>query len=269
MSITTTLPGEQAVIGGPEDIIEGTGEGESIFGTDEDDVIEARAGGDFVQGFAGNDEINAGGGADTVLGGEGDDTIDGRGGNDVLRGDAGADTFVFDPSQQGDDTVVDFSEGDVVAFSSAGLEELGLEATGEALDEANQDFNLSEDPETGDFVIEHAGGTITFNAVPFDEGPTTFAELEAAGLLEFTDDIPDDGGDGDGTDSDGDGTDGDGDGTDGDGDGTDGDGDGTDGDGTDGDGTDGDGTDGDAGDDEDEEESADSASSDSTDEAIA
>ena len=240
MSITTTLPGGPAIIGGPEDTIEGTDKGESIFGTDEDDVIEALRGGDFVQGLAGNDEINAGGGADTVLGGEGDDTIDGEGGDDVLRGDAGSDTFVFDPSQQGDDTVVDFGEGDVIAFSSAGLEELDLEATGEALDDA-EGFNLSEDPDTGDFVIEHAGGTITVNAVPFDEGPTTFAQLEEMGLLAFTDDIPDDGG------ADGE--------------------DGAAGD----DVADDDGAAGDdeTGDDEGEEGSADSASSDSTDEAIA
>jgi RTX calcium-binding nonapeptide repeat (4 copies) len=248
MSIITTLPGNQAVIGGPEDTIEGTNQAESIFGTDEDDVIEALGGGDFVQGFAGDDEINAGGGADTVLGGEGDDTIDGERGDDVLRGDAGNDTFVFDPSEQGDDTVVDFTEGDVVAFSSAGLAELGLEATSEALDEA-EGFNLSEDPDTGDFVIEHAGGTITFNAVPFDEGPTTFAELEAAGLLEFTDeDIAD--GDDDGTDDDA----------------ADGDDDGTDDDDVADDDAAGDDE---TGDDEDEEESADAASSDSTDEAIA
>lgn len=244
MSITTTLPGDQAVIGGPEDTIEGTGEGESIFGTDEDDVIAARGGGDFVQGFAGNDEINAGRGDDTVLGGEGDDTIDGRGGNDVLRGDAGSDTFMFDPSQQGDDAIVDFGEGDVMAFSSAGLEELGLEATSEALDEA-EGFDLTEDPDTGDLVIEHAGGTITLNAVPFDEGPTTFAELESAGLLEFTDDIPEDGTDDGAADGE----------------------DGAAGDDVADDG--GAAGDDETGDDEGEEESADAASSDSTDEAIA
>jgi hypothetical protein len=262
MSITTTLPGDRAVIGGPEDTIEGTAQAESVFGTDEDDVIEARGGGDFVQGFAGNDEINAGGGDDTVLGGEGDDTIDGRGGNDVLRGDAGSDTFMFDPSQQGDDTIVDLSEGDVIALSSAGLEELGLEATSEALDEA-EGFDLTEDPDTGDLVIEHAGGTITLNAVPFDEGPTTFAELESAGLLEFTDDIPEDGTDDGAADGE---------------DGAAGDDGGTDDDAADGeDGAAGDDVaddddaagDDDTGDDEGEEESADAASSDSTDEAIA
>src|SRR5690606_29978709 len=101
-------------------------------------------------------------------------------------GDAGADTFVFDPSQQGNDTIVDLTEGDVVAFSSAGLAALGLDATSEALDAADDQFNLVEDPDTGDFVIEHAGGAITVNAVPFDEGPTTFGQLEAAGRLQFT-----------------------------------------------------------------------------------
>src|SRR5690606_20281133 len=43
-----------------------------------------------------------------------------------------------------------------------------------------------EDADTGDTVIQHPGGTITLNAVPFEDGQT-FADLEGAGLLAFTD----------------------------------------------------------------------------------
>lgn len=192
MSVTTSLLGTiPGVVGGPEDTIEGTDTGEWIFGTDADDVIDALGGDDFVQALAGNDDIDAGDGNDTILAGEGDDTVEGGIGNDVLRGDAGADTFLFDPSQ-GDgtdaDSIVDFTpgDGDVIALSAAGLANVGLEEfSGAALDESAE-FNLVEDEETGDLVIEHPGGTITLNGVPFaEEGQEapTFAALEAAGLL--------------------------------------------------------------------------------------
>jgi hypothetical protein len=190
VSVTTNLLGTTTgVIGRPGERIEGTDSGEWIIGTDDDDVIAALGGDDFVQVFAGADEINAGDGNDTVLGGEGDETIDGGTGDDVMRGDAGADTFVCDPSrEEGADVIVDFTpeDGDVIAASAVGLANVGLdEFSGAALDESEA-FNIVEDAETGDLVIEHPGGTYTLNGVPFaEEGqePPTFAEFEAAGLL--------------------------------------------------------------------------------------
>jgi Ca2+-binding RTX toxin-like protein len=191
VSVSTNLLGSiPAVIGGSEDIIEGTDTGEWIVGTDADNVIDALGGDDFVQGLAGNDQIDAGDGNDTVLGGEGDDTVDGGAGDDVLRGDAGADTFLFDPSEQGADTVVDFSQedGDIIGLSAAGLANVGLtEFSGAALDES-EDFAIVANDD-GDVEIQHPGGTITLNGVPFaEEGaePPTFAALEAAGLLEIS-----------------------------------------------------------------------------------
>jgi RTX calcium-binding nonapeptide repeat (4 copies) len=192
VSVTTDLLGTTpGVIGRPGERIEGTDSGDWIIGTDDDDVIAALGGDDFVQAFAGADEIDAGDGNDTVLGGEGDETIDGGTGDDVMRGDAGADTFVCDPSrEEGADVIVDFTpeDGDVVAASAVGLANVGLdEFSGAALDESEA-FNIVEDAETGDLVIEHPGGTYTLNGVPFaEEGqePPTFAELESAGLLTF------------------------------------------------------------------------------------
>src|SRR5690606_3186396 len=188
MSVTTTLPGSiRAIIGGPEDTIEGTNQSQCIIGTESDDDIDALGRNDFVQGLGGDDEIDGGQGNDTVLGGEGDDTIEGGAGNDALRGDAGADTFLFDPSQAGNDQIADLTEGeDVIVFSSVGLASLGLtEFSGAALD-ADDRFSLVEDADTSDTVIQHPGGTITLNAVPFEDGQT-FADLEGAGLLAFTD----------------------------------------------------------------------------------
>jgi Ca2+-binding RTX toxin-like protein len=192
VSVESNLPGGLAgIIGSPlDETIEGTDTGEWIFGTDADDVIDALGGDDFVQALAGDDTIDAGDGNDTILAGEGDDTVEGGAGDDVARGDAGADTFLFNPAEEGNDIIVDFraADNDVVALSAAGLAEVGIEEfSGAALDESDA-FNLVEDEETGDLVIEHPGGTITLNGVPFaEEGaePPTFAALEEAGLLEI------------------------------------------------------------------------------------
>ena len=190
MSVTTNLLGTiPAVIGGPEGTVQGTDTGEWIIGTDADNVIAALGGDDFVQALAGNDQIDAGDGNDAVLAGEGDDSVEGGTGDDAMRGDAGADRFLFDPSRaEGADSIVDLTatDLDVIALSAAGLAAVGLqEFSGAALD-ASDLFNLVGDAETGDLVIQHPGGTITLNGVPFaQEGqpPPTFAGLEAAGLL--------------------------------------------------------------------------------------
>jgi Ca2+-binding RTX toxin-like protein len=192
VSVESNLPGGLAgIIGSPlDETIEGTDTGEWIFGTDADDVIDALGGADFVQALAGDDTIDAGNGKDTVLAGEGDDTIEGGAGDDVARGDAGADTFLFDPSEQGNDTIVDFTpeDGDAIALSAKGLSAVGItEFSGEALD-ASEDFSISTNEETGDLEIEHPGGVITLNGVTVAEGeePPTFAELEEAGALTIT-----------------------------------------------------------------------------------
>lgn len=190
MSVTTTLFGTiPAVVGRPGAAIDGTEEGEWIFGTEADDVIVAGAGDDFIQAIGGSNTISAGDGNDTVLGGAGDDTIEGGSGNDVLSGGGGANTFLFDPSRaEGDDVIVDFTaeNGDAIALSAAGLSRVGIdEFSGAALDQS-EDFDIVEDAETGDQVIEHPGGTITLFGVPFPEegqDELSFAALEADGLL--------------------------------------------------------------------------------------
>src|SRR5690606_14492518 len=116
-----------------------------------------------------------------------EETMDGAAADGALRCDAAAGTVLFDRSQAGNDQIADLTEGeDVIVFSSVGLASLGLtEFSGAALD-ADDRFSLVEDADTGDTVIQHPGGTITLNAVPFEDGQT-FADLEGAGLLAFTD----------------------------------------------------------------------------------
>jgi Ca2+-binding RTX toxin-like protein len=64
-------------------------------------------------------EIASGGGNDTVIGSDGDDTIRGGTGNDVITGGAGNDKFVYNNTNEGSDTILDFGAGDEIDFSSA------------------------------------------------------------------------------------------------------------------------------------------------------
>jgi Ca2+-binding RTX toxin-like protein len=146
--------------------IEGTSQGESIFGTANDDVINARGGNDFVLGLAGNDQIDAGGGNDKVVGGDGDDTITGGAGTDKLVGEAGDDTLTGGPGSDalaggagadtfvisGTDTILDFNpdEGDKIEGTIEGT------ARGESIfGTANDDVISARGG--NDFVLGQAG----------------------------------------------------------------------------------------------------------------
>ncbi len=75
----------------------------------------------FNQGrVGGNDTINGGDGNDTIFGQEGRDFITGGAGNDSLYGGSGNDVFVFGASNNGVDTIHDFStaQGDKLDVSA-------------------------------------------------------------------------------------------------------------------------------------------------------
>lgn len=142
--------GRDVVNGGEGNDILWGGQGANPDTADSGDTLSGEAGNDFVNGNGGDDAIDGGIGEDTVHGGRGDDVIFGGDGddmvfgdlgNDTLSGGAGADQFqmhgggrdviidfnlaqgdrvVLDAgasytlSQQGADTVIDWSEGQVV-----------------------------------------------------------------------------------------------------------------------------------------------------------
>lgn len=142
--------GRDVVNGGEGNDILWGGQGANPDTADSGDTLSGEAGNDFVNGNGGDDAIDGGVGEDTVHGGRGDDVIFGGDGddmvfgdlgNDTLSGGAGADQFqmhggghdviidfnlaqgdrvVLDAgasytlSQQGADTVIDWSEGQVV-----------------------------------------------------------------------------------------------------------------------------------------------------------
>jgi predicted extracellular nuclease len=82
-----TLRGTDAI-----DVIMGLGGSDLIDGLQAADVICGGAGDDSVSGSNGDDHLNGGFGNDTVLGGNGDDSLIGGPGTDVLNGGRGVNT---------------------------------------------------------------------------------------------------------------------------------------------------------------------------------
>ncbi|TDO10657.1 calcium-binding protein [Halomonas ventosae] len=78
--------------------------------------------------------INGGSGADTIVGTQGDDIIIGGSGNDTLTGGAGDDTFRFASTfasgsgsdTDGEDTIQDFTGGDVIEFTGSAPASLNI-----------------------------------------------------------------------------------------------------------------------------------------------
>jgi Ca2+-binding RTX toxin-like protein len=65
----------------------------NIIGSNYDDILNGDGSANALYGGAGNDTINGNGGNDTLIGGAGNDTLLGGAGNDLLIGGAGADTL--------------------------------------------------------------------------------------------------------------------------------------------------------------------------------
>lgn len=121
-----------------DDIIQGSGDGDKIFGGRGDDFIRGGNGNDHIFGGSGDDNIGGGNGHDFLFGGRGNDIVNGgkdsdflsggsgddritggSGGNDFMHGGRGADTFRIDAT--GDETVVldfDFREGDRIELKN-------------------------------------------------------------------------------------------------------------------------------------------------------
>ena len=79
---------------------------------------------DVLFGGNGNDTLDGGSGNDILSGGNGDDVLIGGSGNDTLTGGAGNDRFFFNARDFGQDTITDFSTGDVIDLSQLGIASL-------------------------------------------------------------------------------------------------------------------------------------------------
>ncbi len=92
-----------------------------LRGANGDDTLTGALFSDTLLGFDGNDILHGVGGADSLIGGNGSDTLIGGAGNDSLTGGTGADRFAYTASNQGTDTITDFTiaQGDTLTFTSA------------------------------------------------------------------------------------------------------------------------------------------------------
>ena len=111
------------------DNIEGTNDGDILFGNStstsiqglqgddrltgggNNDYFRGNSGNDTLSGNNGNDTLIGGTGFDYLLGGEGADILQGDNGNNLLRGAAGADIFVLFKTNKTTDTILDFEDG--------------------------------------------------------------------------------------------------------------------------------------------------------------
>jgi Ca2+-binding RTX toxin-like protein len=146
---------------GDDIIYGGRGDGNDIInGNGGDDIIFGGAGVDVLSGGIGDDIIFNGAGTDTVTGGDGDDVIWGGAGTDTLSGNAGNDTFGF-IAGNGLDTITDF---DITSLVAGVGDVLDLTAFGFADTDAVR--SAMQTNAAGDAqLVFGAGEVITFTGV--------------------------------------------------------------------------------------------------------
>ncbi len=95
---------------------------DNLLGFDGNDILLGLGGTDSLIGGNGNDSLDGGNANDTLLGGDGSDTLIGGANNDSLTGGTGADHFAYTASNQGIDTITDFTTADldVIQISASG-----------------------------------------------------------------------------------------------------------------------------------------------------
>ncbi|MEP4249148.1 calcium-binding protein [Tateyamaria sp.] len=149
--------------GNGRDLIQGIDGDDSLFGGNGADLLQGGNGEDLLVGGQGSDTLAGGNGADDLRGGNGNDRLIGGRENDVLTGGSGADTFFFSRNS-GDDTITDFSDGDVISINNTfrGNNETGRFDIPFFTYEAIEEFTTYED---GNAFIDLVGAA---SAATFD-----------------------------------------------------------------------------------------------------
>ena len=109
--------------GNGNDVLFGLLDLDTLDGGEGHDSLDGGADDDFLTGGNGNDTLLGASGSDTLDGGSGDDILNGGTGSDNLTGGTGADRFAYTASNQGIDTITDFTTADfdVIQISAFGV----------------------------------------------------------------------------------------------------------------------------------------------------
>ena len=160
---TMALPDIEHLYGSPhDDILAGDLRDNDIYGWLGDDMLYGGPGGgdDFLSGGDGNDSLYGGAGNDILDGDGGADLLRGGRENDTLSGGAGDDTFFFAPGG-GDDTVLDFGNG-----------------------EDHIDLTSFEDIRSvADLVMAQQAGNLVIDLSGQDGGTVTLQDVDEADIL--------------------------------------------------------------------------------------
>jgi peroxidase len=125
-----------------------------VGGNERNNNLSGSDGRDLLIGLGGNDRLEGGAGDDQLVGGKGRDRLVGGGGDDILEGGEGRDVFVI-RTGDGHDTIKDFSQGDVVHLSGAGVRRF-------------RDLDFSES-DRGVVLTLADGSTVTFEGLSEDD----------------------------------------------------------------------------------------------------
>jgi len=140
--------------GGGMDLLLGGDGNDTIYGGDGNDLVDGNAGDDIIYGESGNDTMNGGDGNDIISGGTGNDMLWGN-----FCGEGDADTFVFESSNNGNDTIGDF--------------EVDLDTIDLSLIESITGWNSLSMTQQGDDVVidltDHGGGSITLSGIDIND----------------------------------------------------------------------------------------------------
>lgn len=166
-----TLNGIENLAGSDyNDIIEGNGVHNVIWGGDGNDLINSRAGDDTLSGGNGNDTLMGGDNDDRLYGDNGNDLLIGGTGDDTMTGGNGDDTFRLDFSiVNGDDIITDFHIlDDILQFRDPN-------------DEGLDGISVGGTPHFGDVTLTFNGDTVVLQGVT-NQGWNSIEDLQDAGF---------------------------------------------------------------------------------------
>ncbi|MCC7259946.1 MAG: M10 family metallopeptidase C-terminal domain-containing protein [Alphaproteobacteria bacterium] len=132
-TLTLTIAGATANGGDGIDKISAKVVAATMNGDAGNDILTGADGNDTINGGADNDTIKSMKGNDVIDGGIGIDIIYGGLGNDTMTGGAGVDTFYFEKSNNGVDTITDFTVGeDILRYTKTTTEAAVIAAATES-----------------------------------------------------------------------------------------------------------------------------------------